>query len=106
MARISRSGLVCSVTLSIIVGAVFVSARADEEKDATPKPVAKAPPMYPVPDGTADELFEFTKTLLKKKFDGESFDEYRENARKVRRSIGRLKGTQTQPLHSISRCVR
>ena len=87
MARFSRSGLVGSVALSIVVGAVFVAARAEEEKDGTPKTVVEAPPMYPVPDGTADELFEFAKTLLKKKFDGESFDAYKEHARKVRRSI-------------------
>jgi hypothetical protein len=86
MARLGRYSLQLATVISLALGAVFVTAQADDEKDAT-APAVKAPPMYPVPDGTVAELFEFTKTLPKKKFEGESFDAYKEHARKVRRSI-------------------
>ena len=89
MARLGRYSLLLVAVFSFALGAVSVTARSDEEKDATPKPAAKATssplPMYPVPDGTVAELFEFAKTLPKMKFEGESFDEYKEHARKVRR---------------------
>ena len=112
--RFDRSWLVCLAALLFAVGAASVTTRADEDADednnATPKPAAKAPPMYPVPEGTVAELFEFTKTLPKKKFEADSFDEYKEHARKVRRSVaaaadkiiaGKVKGDKPSEAQAI-----
>ena len=109
MVRLGRYSFLLATMVAFAL--VSVTAQADDEKDTTPKPAVKAPRMYPVPEGTVAELFDFTKTLPKKKFTGESFDEYKEHARKVRRSIaaaadriiaGKVKGDKPSEAQAIA----